>query len=332
MSKYPYKRVMVTGGAGFIGSSFIQKLAMKNEGTEIVNLDNLSYAVSSRTLELLDKIPKYSHINLDITQGAKLESVMQEFSPDLLINFAAESHVDNSIDSALPFVNTNIIGTFNLLESARKISKKNKFLFHHVSTDEVYGDLNENDMPFTESHQYKPSSPYSASKASSDMLVLAWGRTHKIPYLITNCSNNFGPRQYLEKFIPKIIYNSINNIEIPVYGDGRNIRDWIFVEDHIDIILKLHDASIYNDIVNVGSKCEKSNMEILEMISSILKKKYSITPQFSFVKDRAGHDKRYAIDMTKAEKILGIKIAHDFELNIEKTIDWYMNNHEWWSN
>jgi len=332
MSKYPYKRVMVTGGAGFIGSCFIQQLALRNEGAEIINLDNLSYAVSSSTVELLNKIPNYSHVNLDITDRAKLEKVVQEFSPNLLINFAAESHVDNSIDSALPFINTNIIGTFNLLESVRGISQNNKFLFHHVSTDEVYGDLEEDEMPFTESHQYKPSSPYSASKASSDMLVLAWGRTHNIPYLITNCSNNFGPRQYLEKFIPKIIHNSINGIEIPVYGDGRNIRDWIFVEDHVEIILKLHEASIQNDLVNIGSNCEKSNMEILETISSILKKKYSINSKFSLVKDRLGHDKRYAIDMSKVEQILGIKIMHNFELNMEKTINWYMSNRDWWDN
>ncbi len=332
MTKYPYKRVLVTGGAGFIGSSFIQQLSIRNEEVEIVNLDNLSYATSPNTLELLNKTPKYSHIDLDITNSSELDKVVQEFNPDLLINFAAESHVDKSIDSALPFINTNIIGTFNLLESARKMKKKNTFLFHHVSTDEVYGDLNKDDMPFTETHQYKPSSPYSASKASSDMLVLAWGRTHKIPYLITNCSNNFGPRQYIEKFIPKIIFNSINNIEIPVYGDGKNIRDWIFVEDHIDIILKLHEAHALNDIVNIGSNCEKSNIEILETISSILKKKYSINPAFSFVDDRAGHDKRYAIDMSKAEKILNIKIEHNFDLNIEKTIDWYIINHQWWSN
>jgi dTDP-glucose 4,6-dehydratase len=332
MTKYPYKRVMVTGGAGFIGSCFIKKLSANNENVEIINLDNLSYAVSPNTLELLNKLPRYSHSNIDISDGAELKKVVKEFSPDLLINFAAESHVDNSIDSALPFINTNIIGTFNLLESVQNISKKDKCLFHHVSTDEVYGDLEEDDMPFSESNQYQPSSPYSASKAASDMLVLAWGRTHKIPYLITNCSNNFGPRQYLEKFIPKIICNAINNIEIPIYGDGKNIRDWIFVEDHIEIILKLHAKYIKNDCINIGSKCEKSNIEILETISKILENKYSIQPKFSFIKDRPGHDRRYAIDISKAEDLLDIKITHDFQSNMEKTIDWYINNHEWWEN
>lgn len=331
MIKYPYKRVMVTGGAGFIGSCFIEQLYSLNQNVEVINLDNISYAVSPKTLRLLENFPNYSHINIDITNRSMLKKIIRDFDPELLINFAAESHVDNSIDSALPFIDTNIVGTFNLLESFKDLSLKGNRLFHHVSTDEVYGDLKQNDKPFTELNQYQPSSPYSASKAASDMLVLAWGRTHKIPYLITNCSNNFGPRQFLEKFIPKIIYNALNNIEIPIYGDGKNIRDWIYVEDHIKIIFKLHSKNIHNDCINIGSKCEKSNIQILDTISTILKKKYSIKLKYSFVKDRPGHDRRYAIDMSKAEKLLNTTIKHDFNANIEKTVDWYVENQKWWA-
>ena len=330
ISKYPFKRVLVTGGAEFIGSSFIQQLSNLDNNIQIVNIDNISYAASSNTLKLLEKLPNYSHLNIDITDTAKLHEAVKAFHPELLINFAAESHVDNSIKSAFPFINTNIIGTFNLLESIKSLPDMNKFLFHHVSTDEVYGDLEKSDLPFTESTQYQPSSPYSASKAASDMLVLAWGRTYKIPYLITNCSNNFGPRQFLEKFIPKIIFNSLNGIEVPIYGDGMNIRDWIYVEDHVDVILQLHSKSIKNDCVNIGSNCEKSNIEILSTISKILEKKYSIKVKYSYVEDRIGHDKRYAIDMSKAEMLLNKEIRHNFNANMEKTIEWYVNNPEWW--
>jgi dTDP-glucose 4,6-dehydratase len=332
MSNYPFKRVIVTGGAGFIGSSYIKQLSNIDLNTEIVNIDNLSYAASKKTLQNLDQLPRYSLINIDINDYDSIKKIIREFNPDLLINFAAESHVDNSIDSPKQFIDTNIVGTYNLLEGIRNLDKKEKILFHHVSTDEVYGDLDKNDPPFTESHQYQPSSPYSASKAASDMLVHAWGRTYGIPYLITNCSNNFGPRQHNEKFIPKIIYNAINGIEVPIYGDGKNIRDWIFVEDHIKIIFELHNKNVINQSVNIGNNCEKTNLEILHTISTILNDQFAIKLKYSFVKDRPGHDKRYAIDMTKAEALLGRKIESDFHLNMQKTIKWYIENIDWWIN
>ena len=332
MSNYPFKRVIVTGGAGFIGSSYIKQLSNIDVDTEIVNIDNLSYATSKKTLQNLDQISRYSLINIDINDYNSVKKVIKEFSPDLLINFAAESHVDNSIDSPKQFIDTNIVGTYNLLEGIRSLTRKEKILFHHVSTDEVFGDLDKNDLPFTESHQYQPSSPYSASKAASDMLVHAWGRTYKIPYLITNCSNNFGPRQHHEKLIPKIIYNAINGIEVPIYGDGKNIRDWIFVEDHIKIIFELHNKNVINQSVNIGNNCEKTNLEILQTISIILNDQFAIKLKYSFVKDRPDHDKRYAIDMTKAEALLGRKIESDFHLNMQKTIQWYIKNIDWWKN
>ena len=332
MNNYPFKRVLVTGGAGFIGSSFIEQLIHLNSKVEILNIDNVSYSVSNKTIKLLDKFSNHSHLKIDIANNESIKKIVKEFNPELLINFAAESHVDNSIDSAFPFINTNIIGTFNLLESFRELSSESNRLFHHISTDEVYGDLNFDEDPFNELSQYKPSSPYSASKAASDMLVHSWGRTHKVPYLITNCSNNFGPRQFTEKLIPKIIINAMNQENIPVYGDGLNIRDWIFFDDHTKILLKLHMKKIVNDSINIGSKCEKSNLEIINAISEILKEKYSIILQYSFVEDRPGHDKRYAIDMSKAEKLLNTKIKNKFISNIEKTVDWYIDNYDWWKN
>jgi len=332
MKNYPFKRVLVTGGAGFIGSSFIEQLINLDNAVQILNIDNISYSVSNKTIQMLNQSSDHSHLKIDITDHKNLKKIIKEFNPELLINFAAESHVDNSINSALPFINTNIIGTFNLLESFRELSSLDKRLFHHISTDEVYGDLDFDEEPFNESNQYKPSSPYSASKAASDMLVHSWGRTHKVPYLITNCSNNFGPRQYTEKLIPKIIINAMNNENIPIYGNGLNIRDWIFVDDHTNILLKLHMKKIINDSVNIGSKCEKSNLEIIKTISEILKEKYSIALNYSFVQDRPGHDRRYAIDMSKAEKLLETQIENNFTLNIEKTIDWYVKNHDWWKN
>ncbi len=330
MKNYPFRRVIVTGGAGFIGSAYINQLSDITESTEIINIDNLSYATSKKTLQSLNQLPRYDLIKIDINDYESIKKIIKDFKPDLLINFAAESHVDNSIDSPRQFINTNIVGTYNLLEGIRWISEREKILFHHVSTDEVYGDLNVKDPPFTESHQYQPSSPYSASKAASEMLVHAWGRTYKIPYLITNCSNNFGPRQHHEKLIPKIIFNAINEQEIPTYGDGKNIRDWIFVEDHIKIIFELHKKNVKNQSVNIGGNCEKTNLEVLQTISKILSEQFSIELNYSFVKDRPGHDKRYAIDMTKGETLLGRKIKSDFQLNMKKTIEWYIKNKNWW--
>ena len=329
ISKYPFKKVLVTGGAGFIGSSFIQQLSNLDNNIEIVNIDNISYAASSNTLKLLEKLPNYSHLNIDITDTAKLNEAVKAFHPEILINFAAESHVDKSIKSAFPFINTNIIGTFNLLESIKSLPDMKKFLFHHVSTDEVYGDLEKSDLPFTESTQYKPSSPYSASKAASDMLVLAWGRTYKIPYLITNCSNNFGPRQFPEKFIPKIIFNSLNGIEVPIYGDGMNIRDWIYVEDHINALMIIIKKGKIGENYNIGSNYKINNINLVKKICKIFNNLY---PNFKyenlikFVKDRPGHDFRYSLNSSKIKRELNYKTKFNFDQSLKKTIKWYINN------
>ena len=222
---YPFKKILVTGGCGFIGSSYIQNILNNYKDIEVRNIDLMTYATSKKTLALLDEHKNFFHSTLDISNFAAIDREIMNFDPDLLVNFAAESHVDNSIEGALPFINSNILGVFNLLEISKNIrdQKKKKFLFHQISTDEVYGDLDASAPAFTEEHPYDPSSPYSATKASADMLVSAWGRTFEIPYLITNCSNNFGPRQYSEKLIPKIICNAMNNIDIPIYGNGLNI-------------------------------------------------------------------------------------------------------------
>ncbi|MDA9782745.1 GDP-mannose 4,6-dehydratase, partial [Gammaproteobacteria bacterium] len=251
---YPFKKILVTGGCGFIGSSYIHNILNNYDDIEVQNIDLMTYATSKKTLALLDEYKNFSHSTLDISNFALIDKEIKNFDPDLIVNFAAESHVDNSIKGALPFVNSNILGVFNLLEISKNLRDRNKknFLFHQISTDEVYGDLDASEPAFTEEHPYDPSSPYSATKASADMLVSAWGRTFEIPYLITNCSNNFGPRQYSEKLIPKIICNAMNNIDIPIYGNGLNIRDWIYVDDHTQAIIELHKKDIVADRFNIG--------------------------------------------------------------------------------
>jgi len=329
---YPFKKILVTGGCGFIGSSYIQNILNNYDGIEVQNIDLMTYATSKKTLALLDEYKNFSHSAIDISNFAAIDGEIKNFCPDLIVNFAAESHVDNSIEGALPFINSNILGVFNLLEISKNLRDQNKknFLFHQISTDEVYGDLDTSEPAFTEEHPYEPSSPYSATKASADMLVSAWGRTFKIPYLITNCSNNFGPRQYSEKLIPKIIFNGMKGIDIPIYGNGLNIRDWIFVDDHTQVIIELHKKSIVAGRFNIGGDNEITNIDLVKNILGILKVKYSLDPKIKFVDDRKGHDRRYAIDMKKTNALLGDIPKNTFQENLETTIAWYIENSDWW--
>ena len=329
---YPFKKILVTGGCGFIGSSYIQNILNNYDGIEVQNIDLMTYATSKKTLALLDEYKNFSHSTLDISKFSLIDKEIKSFDPDLIVNFAAESHVDNSIEGALPFVNSNILGVFNLLEISKNLRDRNKknFLFHQISTDEVYGDLDASEPAFTEEHPYDPSSPYSATKASADMLVSAWGRTFEIPYLITNCSNNFGPRQYSEKLIPKIIFNAMNNIDIPIYGNGLNIRDWIYVDDHTQAIIELHKKNIVADRFNIGGDNEITNLDLVENIIKILESHYNLNPRIKFVGDRKGHDARYAINMKKTNSFIGELPRKTFQENLEKTIAWYIKNSDWW--
>jgi len=336
MIKYPFKKIVITGGAGFIGSTYIEKILEEFTGFEILNLDRMSYASSSRTNDLFQKYSNSFFIELDIADHKALGKAISNFEPDLIINFAAESHVDNSIFSSGDFIQSNIIGTYNLLQQALSIFRSNKdFLFHHISTDEVYGDLSFYQDAFTEESQYKPSSPYSSTKASSDLLVKSWGRTYGLPFLITNCSNNYGPRQFIEKFIPKIICNLKKGDSIPVYGDGRNIRDWIFVEDHIDSIFSLHQKGCRNEVYNIGGNDEKSNIDLVNLIIKKMFNSESIvidSDPIQFIEDRKGHDLRYAINSSKIRNATGWEPSIDFDTGISRTIDWYLNNDDWWNN
>ena len=327
--KYPFKRILVTGGCGFIGSAYIDVICSKFSDIEILNIDNLSYAVSKKTIRELDNFSNYKLKNINISNYKKIYKEISEFKPDLIINFAAESHVDNSIKNSKPFIDTNIIGTFNLLEGLRNAEVN--CLFHHISTDEVFGDLNSDDKPFTELNRYLPSSPYSASKAASDHLVRSWSRTYGIDYLITNCSNNFGPRQHFEKLIPKIINNSVNDEPIPVYGDGKNIRDWIYVYDHVDMLIKLHASGAKCDEFNIGTNNEMTNIELIKVITNILKNDFGIKAHMSFIDDRKGHDRRYAIDNKKLLKHLNItnKSFNNID-SFKSTVSWYVENKNWW--
>ena len=329
---YPFKKILVTGGCGFIGSSYIQNILNNYDGIEVQNIDLMTYATSKKTLALLDEYQNFSHSTIDISNFSLIDKEIKNFDPDLIVNFAAESHVDNSIEGALPFVNSNILGVFNLLEISKNLRDRNKqnFLFHQISTDEVYGDLDASEPAFTEEHPYDPSSPYSATKASADMLVSAWGRTFEIPYLITNCSNNFGPRQYSEKLIPKIIFNAMNNIDIPIYGNGLNIRDWIYVDDHTQAIIELHKKDIIADRFNIGGDNEITNLDLVENIIKILESHYNLNPRIKFVGDRKGHDARYAINMKKTNSFIGELPRKTFQENLEKTIAWYVKNSDWW--
>lgn len=316
-------KYLITGGAGFIGSNFIHYLLKKYPDCKVVNLDKLTYAGNLENLKDVENDPRYKFIKGDITDAKIVEEAMDGI--EVVVNFAAESHVDRSILGPEDFVKTNVLGTFTLLEAARKAGVKR---FHHVSTDEVYGSLPiDSKEKFTESTKYDPSSPYSASKAGSDHLVLAYFKTFGLPITISNCSNNYGSFQFPEKFVPLAITNLLEDKKIPVYGDGLNVRDWIHVEDHchgIDLIIQKGKVG---EVYLLGTNGEKSNIEVAKMILKILgKDELSI----EFVKDRAGHDRRYAIDSSKAQKELGFKKIHDFETGLAETVEWYKKNMDWW--
>ena len=339
--------ILITGGAGFIGSALIRKI-IGETNSKIINIDKLTYAGSLSNLDPLIKLKNYNNykfINADINDKELLVSIFREYEPKSIIHLAAESHVDNSIESSSEFIETNVIGTYKLLEVSRNYfsglsgNKKSEFKFHHVSTDEVYGDLEEDDPPFSELNPYRPSSPYSSSKACSDHLVRAWGRTYNLPYLITNCSNNYGPFQFPEKLIPKTILNALSGKKIPIYGNGEQIRDWLYVDDHAEALMKVHQLSKYNETYNIGGVNEISNLKVVESICDLLQEMVSVpdgVSQFkdliSFVEDRPGHDMRYAIDNTKILSELSWAPQESFSSGLRKTVKWYIENLEWVKN
>lgn len=309
------KNLLVTGGAGFIGSNFISRMLM-NENYNITNIDSLTYASNKKAIHAFEDSNSYRFIKCDIGNETELNEVF-DLEYDAIINFAAETHVDRSIHNAYPFIHTNIQGTFNLLQAILK-GKARKMI--HISTDEVYGSLTPEDSPFTEKTPLAPNNPYSASKASSDLLVRSFYETYQLPLIITRCSNNYGPMQHTEKFIPKIITNVLNNQQIPLYGDGLNIRDWIFVEDHCRGIEMVLEKGIAGEIYNIGGNNEKTNLEVIQIILNQLKKDSSL---IKYTDDRKGHDRRYAMNSGKISKELGWKPEVSFEEGIRKTINWY---------
>jgi len=299
-----------------------------NPDKEILNLDCISYATSGKTLDLFDDYKNYQFKNIDINNFEDVLLIFKNFEPDIVVHFAAESHVDNSVTSPRIFLETNIMGTFNLLQASLEVKKiLPSFVFHHVSTDEVYGDLDFQDAKFTELSNYKPSSPYSASKASSDLIVQSWARTFNLDYVITNCSNNFGARQHTEKLIPTVIRKIINNQKVPIYGDGLNIRDWIYAKDHAQAIISIHEHNVINERINIGGDHEISNLSLVKDILTIMG---SDDDLIEFVEDRPGHDLRYAIDNSKIYSLTDWKPTQDFDQNIKETIEWYKNNPNWW--
>ena len=332
--------ILVTGGCGFIGSNFIRLLISKD--FNILNIDKLTYAGTLNNLKDLSDNSNYSFIRGDISDANLIKTTLEKFKPNYVINFAAESHVDNSIISSSEFIHSNIIGTFNLLEQTRNyyfnMQEKNKsnFKFHQISTDEVYGDMN-NEFFHEESH-YRPSSPYSASKASADHLVRAWQRTYNLPTIITNCSNNFGPYQYPEKLIPLAIINALNDKKIPVYGDGKQVRDWISVSDHCDALLKCIQYGKAGETYNIGSSNQITNIELVKKICRIMdeikprKNNKSYDQLIEFVKDRPGHDRKYGINNEKAMRELNWIPKIQFDEAITNTIKWYIDNPSWWQN
>ena len=333
-------KILVTGGAGFIGSAVVRHI-IRNTHDSVLNLDKLTYAGNLDSLNAVDQDARYQFAQIDICDVDALTTAFDQFKPDLIMHLAAESHVDRSIDGPAEFITTNIVGTYTLLEVSRKYwlaldeEKKQLFRFHHISTDEVYGDLEGTDDLFLETTPYAPSSPYSASKASSDHLVRAWHRTYGLPTMITNCSNNYGPYHFPEKLIPLVILNALEGKALPIYGKGDQIRDWLYVEDHARALYKVVTEGVVGETYNIGGHNEKQNIEVVKTICKILDE---LRPQanaepyeslITFVKDRPGHDLRYAIDATKIGNELGWKPEETFETGIRKTVEWYLNNSEW---
>jgi dTDP-glucose 4,6-dehydratase len=333
------KKFLVTGGAGFIGSNFILK-ARTEKWADIINLDKLTYASSPQTLEALRDDTGYEFVHGDIGDLELIQKILADHQPTAILNFAAESHVDRSIVSPQDFIQTNIFGTFQLLEASKAYyaqlasPQREQFRFLHISTDEVYGSLSQTDPAFREDTPYAPNSPYAASKAGSDHLVRAYHHTYGLPTLTTNCSNNYGPRQFPEKLIPLILLNALQGKPLPIYGDGMNIRDWLYVEDHCDAIYLVLEQSAVGETYNVGGNNEVANIEVVKQICAILdrlapKPNFNYASLITFVKDRPGHDRRYAINCGKILKDLGWEPKESFETGLFKTIEWYLSNSAW---
>lgn len=331
-------KILVTGGCGFIGSS-VCRMAVER-GHKIVNLDCLTYAANPKSVEMI-KGENYAFEKIDIRDANAVNAAFLKHQPDAVMHLAAESHVDRSIDAPGAFVETNVMGTFNLLQAARNHwntlegPAKENFRFHHVSTDEVYGDLSMDDPAFTEETPYDPSSPYSASKAASDHLVRAWGRTFGLPVVVTNCSNNYGPYQFPEKLIPVVILKALHGDDIPVYGTGENVRDWLYVDDHADALLTVLQKGELGRTYNVGGNNERSNLELVETICALMDKREDLDREnhaelITFVKDRPGHDVRYAINPARIRDELNWSPKIEWNEGFEKTITWYLDNREWW--
>jgi len=350
-------KILVTGGAGFIGSAVIRHIIFNTADT-VINVDKLTYAGNLESLTEIENSDRYSFCQTDICDRSALDKIFTEHQPDVVMHLAAESHVDRSIDGPAEFIETNIIGTYTLLEASRAFwnalpeDKKSAFRFHHISTDEVYGDLEGPEDLFTETTSYAPSSPYSASKASSDHIVRAWLRTYGFPTVVTNCSNNYGPYHFPEKLIPLMILNALAGKPLPVYGNGQQIRDWLYVEDHARALYLVATEGKVGETYNIGGHNEKANIDVVKTICELLEelvpiqgneelqKRYSELDSESpkkyqdlitYVKDRPGHDVRYAIDASKIERELGWKPEESFETGIRKTVEWYLNNKTWWS-
>ena len=338
-------KLLITGGAGFIGSAVIRHI-INNTQDQVVNVDSLTYAGNLESLTSVAADDRYSFEQVNICDRAELDRVFLQHKPDVVMHLAAESHVDRSIDGPAAFIETNIVGTYTLLEATRHYwqtlsdDEKLRFRFHHVSTDEVYGDLEGPEDLFTEDTAYAPSSPYSASKASSDHLVRAWSRTYGLPVVITNCSNNYGPYHFPEKLIPLIILNALAGKPLPVYGNGQQIRDWLYVEDHARALYLVATQGMVDETYNIGGHNEKANIEVVETLCSLLEELVPTKPAgiaqyldlITYVKDRPGHDVRYAIDASKIEKELGWLPLETFESGIRKTVQWYLDNQAWVAN
>lgn len=335
-------KILVTGGAGFIGSALV-RFIIQHTHDSVMNLDKLTYAGNLQSLADVSADPRYQFAQLDIVDGVQVSALLQSFQPDVVMHLAAESHVDRSIDGPAAFIQTNIVGTYSLLEACRHYwlgldsERRQAFRFHHISTDEVYGDLHGTDDLFTEQTPYAPSSPYSASKAASDHLVRAWHRTYGLPVVITNCSNNYGPYHFPEKLIPLVILNALAGKPLPVYGKGNQIRDWLYVEDHARALYQVVTRGSVGETYNIGGHNEKQNIEVVESICDLLEE---LAPQkpagvgqyrdlISYVTDRPGHDLRYAIDASKIESALGWKPQESFESGLRKTVLWYLQHADW---
>lgn len=338
-------KFLVTGGAGFIGSAVVRHI-IKNTENSVVNVDKLTYAGNLSSVAEVSNCPRYIFEHADICDATTMASLFEKHQPDAVMHLAAESHVDRSIDGPAAFIETNILGTYTLLEATRNYWKeltedrKLSFRFHHISTDEVYGDLHGTDDLFTETTPYAPSSPYSASKASSDHLVRAWYRTYGLPVIVTNCSNNYGPYHFPEKLIPLMILNALAGKSLPVYGKGNQIRDWLYVEDHARALYKVVTEGVVGETYNIGGHNEKQNIEVVKTLCSILEELVPVKnatldiPSYesliTYVQDRPGHDLRYAIDASKIEHELGWKPEETFETGLRKTVQWYLDNKDWW--